>query len=141
MQVLVTAAASTTPATFLADLAAGTAQLHKERSNGTTRRLHFLAPGTEARELAEYIDAQRDNGLTMAAIAASLHLSTAATRRAYNDLTLTREFEELDAEEIEALLLGAEDLAEQAEPAVEGPCDWEGHDIAMDEHGMCPVCQ
>jgi hypothetical protein len=139
MQVLVTATASTTPATFLADLAAGTAQIHKERSNGTTRRIHFLAPGTEARELAEYVEAQRDNGLTMAAIAASLHLSAAATRRALNDLILTREFEEMDAEEIEGLLTGGEELAEDAQ--ADSPCDWEGHDTATDEHGFCPVCQ
>lgn len=121
MQVLVTAASTTTAATFLADLAAGTAQLHKERANGTTRRLHFLAQGTEARELAEFIDAQRDNGLTMAAIAASLHLSPAAARRAYNDLLLTREFEELDEEELAALLVGAEDLAEDAPTTTDEP--------------------
>jgi hypothetical protein len=112
MQVLVTAAATTTAATFLADLATGTAQLHKERANGTTRRLHFLAPGSEGRVLAEYVEAMRDNGQTMAQIAGGLHLSPAATRRAYNDLLLTREFEELDAEEIEALLVGAAELAE-----------------------------
>lgn len=135
MQVIVTAAASTTAATFLADLAAGTVQLHKERANGTTRRLHFLAQGTEARELAEYIDAQRDNGLTMAAIAQELHMSPAATRRAYNDLLLTREYEELEAEEVEALLEGGDDLAEDK------ACDWEGHDTAIEEHGFCPVCQ
>lgn len=133
MQVLVTAAASTTAATFLADLASGTAQLHKERSNGTTRRLHFLAPGSEARVLAEYIEAMRDNGQTMAQIAGGLHLSTAAARRSLNDLIITREFEEMDEEELEAMLLGAEDA--------EGACDWEGHDNAMDEAGMCPVCQ
>jgi hypothetical protein len=111
MNVLVTATSTATPATFLADLASGTVVLHKERDNGTTRRIHFLAPGTEARELAEYVEAQRDNGLTMKAISAELHLSTAATRRALNDLILTREFEDMDAEEIEGLLLGAEDLA------------------------------
>jgi hypothetical protein len=116
VQVLVTATANTTAATFLADLAAGTAQLHKERTNGTTRRLHFLAPGSEERVLAEYVDAMRDNGQTMAQIAAGLHLSVSATRRAYNDLVLTREFEELEAEEIEALLVGAEDI-ESAERA------------------------
>lgn len=132
---LISPAATTTPATFLADLASGTAQLHKERANGTTRRVHFLTQGTEARELAEYVEAQRDNGLTMAAIGAELHLSVAAVRRSLNDLILTREFEEMDAEEIEALLVGA------AETEVEGACDWEGHDIAMDEHGFCPVCQ
>ena len=117
MQVLITAAATTTAQTLLADLAAGTAQLHKERSNGTTRRIHFLAPGSEARELAEFIDAQRDNGLTMAAIAASLHMSPAAARRAYNDLLLTREFEELDAEELAELLLGAAELSEDTDQA------------------------
>jgi hypothetical protein len=132
--ILVTVAPTTTAATFLADLATGTAQLHRERGNGTTRRVHYLAPGTEARELAEYIEAQRDNDLTMAAISAELHMSPAATRRALNDLILTREYEEMDAEELADLLLGAEDLAE-------GSCDWEGHDTATDEHGMCPVCQ
>jgi len=138
MQVIVTTAATTTAATFLADLASGAVQLHKERANGTTRRIHFLAPGTEARELAEFIDVQRDNGLTMGAIAASLHMSPAAARRAYNDLLLTREYEELDTEEIEAMLLGAEDLDEGTEPFV---CTWEGHDTATEEHGFCPVCQ
>jgi AraC-like DNA-binding protein len=142
MQVIITTADTTTAATFLADLAAGTAQLHKERANGTTRRLHFLAPGSEARELADFIDAQRDNGLTMAAIAASLHMSPAAARRAYNDLLLTREYEELEAEEIEALLLGAEDLNEApVDTQADKACDWVGHDMAINEHGICPVCQ
>ena len=112
MQVLVTAAATTTAATFKADLAAGTVLLHKERANGTTRRIHFLAPGTEGREVGEYIELMRENGQTMAQIAAGLHMSVAAARRSLNDLAITREFEELEAEEIEALLVGAEEAAE-----------------------------
>lgn len=110
MQVIITTAPTTTATTFLAELAAGTVTLHKERANGTTRKLHFLAPGTEAREVAEYVEAQRDNGLTMAQISSELHLSAAATRRALNDLILTREYEEMDQEEIEGLLVGAQEL-------------------------------
>lgn len=119
MNVIVTAAANTTAATLLADLAQGTAQLHKERSNGTTRRVHFLAPGTKGREVAEFIEAMRDNDWPMARISAELHLSPAATRRALNDLILTREFEESDAEELAELLTGADEAEELAETKVD----------------------
>ena len=139
---LITATAATTADTFLADAAAGTVQFHKERGNGTTRRVHFLAEGTEARELADFILVLREDGASMKAVAAELHMSVAAVRRSLNDLLMTQELEAMDAEELADLLTGAEELADEATTA-EAPytCDWEGHADAMQEAGMCPVCQ
>jgi hypothetical protein len=139
---LITATSTTTPATFLADAAAGTVQFHRERGNGTTRRVHFLAEGTEARELANFILFCRENGAGMKTISADLHLSVAAVRRSLNDLLMTIELEEMDTEELADLLDGAAELEATEEPA-EAPfiCTWEGHEDAMQEAGMCPVCQ
>jgi hypothetical protein len=137
---LITAAATTTPATFLSDAAAGSVLFHKERGNGTTRRVHFLVEGTEARELANFILFCRENGQSMKLVASELHMSVAAVRRSLNDLLMTLELEAMDAEELADLLTGADELVE--EPA-EAPfiCTWEGHEDAMQEAGMCPVCQ
>jgi hypothetical protein len=116
--IILTPSATTTTATVLADLAAGTAQLHKERSNGTTRRVHYLAPGSQPREVAEFIEAMRDNEWTMRKIATELAMSVAATRRSLTDLIITREFEEADEEELAALLEGAEEAeAASTEPS------------------------
>ena len=110
---LITAASTTTTATFIADAAAGTVLLHKERANGTTRRLHFLVEGTEARELADFIQARREDGAGMKAISTELHMSVAAVRRSLNDLLLTQELEDMDNEELADLLAGAAELAEE----------------------------
>lgn len=118
---VITVTADTTPDTFLQDAATGTVRFHRERGNGTFRRIHFLAPETKERETAEYIVAMRDNGETMKAIARSLVMSVAAVRRMINDLIMTEELEAMDAEELADLLIGAEEATDApADTAVEG---------------------
>lgn len=109
MNILVTATTDTTAANLIADLTSGAARIFKERENGTTRRVHFLADGTEAREHAEWVAAQREEGRSMAAIAGELHISVSAVRRMLNDLALTEELEDMDAEDLAELLLGSEE--------------------------------
>lgn len=105
--VIVTTAPTTTPATFLADAAAGTVQFHAERGNGTFRKVHFLAEGTDERATAEWVAEQREANVTMRAIAAELHRSVPSVRRLINDLALTEEFEAMDSEELADLIKGA----------------------------------
>lgn len=118
-QISVTFAPTTTASTLIADLGKGEAELHAERSNGTFRRVHFLAEGTEARELAEYVAALREGNeednrepRTMKQIAAELHVSVPTVRRMINDLLLTQEMEEMDQAELEELLTGGEEAAD-----------------------------
>lgn len=111
--IAIAAPATTTAASVIADLTAGVAKVYRVRENGTFRRVHFLADGTEAREHAEWVAAQREEeGRSMKDIAAELNLSVASVRRMLNDLALTEEIEESEAEELEALLMGAEEAAE-----------------------------
>lgn len=121
MQLVITAPATTTD--FLAALTTGTAQVHSIREDGTTRRRHFLAG--EAREHAEWVRLQRTGqeadeaeGLeavtprSMASIAKEMHVSVAAVRRILVDLAITEEIEDMEAEELESLLVGADEVTE-----------------------------
>lgn len=121
MNIVITAPESTTPTTLLADLAAGTALLHKERENGTYRRVHFLADESTAREHAEWIAAQREDGVSMRALAAELHTSVSAIRRVLNDLILTEELEAMAEEELAEILKGAEEFEVPAEAFSDQP--------------------
>jgi hypothetical protein len=121
MNIVITAPESTTPASILADLAAGTAQLHKERENGTYRRVHYLADGSTAREHAEWIVAEREEGKSMKAIATELHTSVSAIRRVINDLLLTEELEHMEAEELAEMLRGAEEFEVPASAFADQP--------------------
>lgn len=112
MNILVTASSTVTPANFAAAAGLGMVVFHKERANGTLRKVHFLRPDSRDREIAEYIEGMRDNDKTISWIARDQHMSEAAVRRALSDLTLTREFEEMDEEELHGLLLGAHDFEE-----------------------------
>lgn len=110
--IAIAAPATTTAATILTDLAAGAAKVYRVRENGTFRRVHFLAEGTVGREHAEWVAAQREEeGRSMKDIAAEINMSIASVRRMLNDLAMTEELEESEEEELEALLLGAEDAA------------------------------
>jgi hypothetical protein len=117
MNIVITAP-NATPTALLADLAAGTAYVHKERGNGTYRKVHYLAEGTPAREYAEWIRAQRLGAVedsdaaprTMASIAAELHTSVSAVRRVLSDLALTEELEAMDQDELADLLTGGEEV-------------------------------
>lgn len=116
MDIVIAAPSKTvTPDSLLADLATGAAVIHKERGNGTFRRLHFLAPGSEARLHAEWVLAKRSEGIGMKAIANEMHTSVSAVRRVINDLLLTEEIEEMDQEDLEALLEGAVEATAEME--------------------------
>lgn len=101
---------TTTADTLLAEMAAGKVELHTQRDNGTFRKVHFLAEGTEAREHAEWVAAEREAGRTMKAIATEIHASVPSVRRMLNDLALTEEFEKMDAEELDELLRGGTEV-------------------------------
>lgn len=119
MNILVAATTDTTATNLIEHLTSGTAKIYKEREDGTTRRIHFLADGTKDREHAEWVVAQREEGTSMKAIAADLHVSVSAVRRMINDLALTEELEEMEAEDLAELLLGSEEDTTEAatEPA------------------------
>jgi hypothetical protein len=115
MNIVITTADQTTPDTLLAELAAGTAHLHKEREDGTYRRVHYLADGSQGREEAEWIAAQREGTedtapRSMRSIAEELNLSVSAVRRIISDLALTEELEAMDADELADMLRGAEEI-------------------------------
>lgn len=118
MNIVITAAPATTPASLLADLATGIAYLHKQRETGTYRKVHYLAEGTAAREQAEWIRAARTGDLevdgaaprSMRSIAEELHTSVSAVRRVLSDLALTEELEGMEADELEAMLTGGEEV-------------------------------
>jgi hypothetical protein len=105
--------------TMLKALAEGTVVLHKVRSNGTFRKVHFLADGTKEREVAEWVANERAEGKRMKDIAKDALLSVAAVRRILNDLALTEELEEAEADELDAMLQGAAELAAAEKDAIE----------------------
>jgi hypothetical protein len=117
MELVITATASATT-DLAASLAAGTAQVHSVREDGTLRRRHFLTG--KALEEALWVRAQREGqeadeaeGVSfiaargMASIARELHVSIAAVRRVLIDLAITEELEELDTDELDTLVQGS----------------------------------
>lgn len=99
---------------LVAEAAEGHVKFHTLRNNGTTRRIQFLAEGTADREVAEWVMAQRGEGVTMKTIAAEMHVSVPTVRRMINALLLTWEVED----EAEAILEGESFVAL---PTLEGP--------------------
>lgn len=102
---------TTTVETFQTEATEGKVKFHRERSNGTFRRVQYLAAGTAEREVAEWVAVQREEGKTMKAIAAEMHVSVPTVRRTLNALLLTQEIEEADAEDLQDLVFGAEYVA------------------------------
>lgn len=103
---------------LIAELAAGTAQLHTARANGSTRKRHFLADGTKERAEAEWIRVQRTGqdadaaeGIeaiaprSMRSIAEESLMSVAAVRRVLVDLELTEAIEDAEEDELFELLV------------------------------------
>lgn len=117
MELVITATVTTDIVTALVE---GKAQVHSVREDGTLRRRHFLSG--KALEEALWVRAQREGqeadpeeGVeaitprSMGSIAKELHVSIAAVRRVLIDLAITEELEELEADELEALLTGGAD--------------------------------
>ena len=113
---VVTTSTVVTAENLAAEAAQGNVKFHTLRNNGTTRRVQFLTEGTPEREVAEWVMAQRGEGVTMKTIAADMHVSVPTVRRMINALLLTWEVED----EAEALLDGV-DLN-----VVEGPAKADG---------------
>lgn len=110
--ITVTVTSDTTTENFRQFVTEGKVQFHRERANGTFRRVHFLADGTTEREHAEWLRAERENGRTMRALATETNYSIATLRRWLNDLALTESIEEADAEELADMIKGAYELDE-----------------------------
>lgn len=154
---------SAAPSPLAAACAAGTVKLFRLRGTGTVRRLPFLTDGSPAREVAEWYRMRVEEGASVRDIAAEAEVSKATVRRNLYALAVTESVEEGELDELwggpedtELVLAGGwgeddspeEDAANMpteapAEPAATEPfvCDWEGHASAVDEAGMCPVCQ
>lgn len=89
---------------FAEALASGKVQLYTVRGNGTTRHIPFYAEGSKDREVAEYVMEQREDGVSMKAIATELHLSVPSVRRMLNSLLLSEDVEEYGEEDIAEIL-------------------------------------
>lgn len=64
------------------------------RASGRRRYVPFLAPGTDARQRAEWAAAEQASGRTVGAVAEEWGVSLATARRALVALALTRDVEE-----------------------------------------------
>lgn len=89
-----------TPECFRDAVADGRVRLYLARENGTYRRVQYLAPGTDARSLAEWLREEKEGGATMRKLAGLIHQSVPQVRRTLNALALAEEVEEADQEEI-----------------------------------------
>lgn len=80
-------------ATLAQAAAAGNVRFYRERRNGTTRNLTYLAPGTAERAQAETVTKRREAGETIQAIASDLKVSVATVRRMEAALMLAQQVE------------------------------------------------
>lgn len=119
MELLITAAAETANDLAMA-LITGTAQVHSVREDGTLRRRHFLT--AEDMQVALWVRAQREGQTadeaegveaitprSMRSIAREMHVSISAVRRILIDLAITEELMDMDQDELEAMLAGADE--------------------------------
>lgn len=120
MELIITTATAHDTTDLIEALTAGVAQVHSVREDGTTRRRHFLT-GKDL-EVALWVRAQREGQTadeaegvpaitprSMASIAREMHVSIAAVRRILIDLAITEELEDMDQDELEAMLEGGEE--------------------------------
>jgi hypothetical protein len=105
-----------TVANFKDELAKGNVQFYRVRGNGTTRHIPVFAEGTKEFEQAEYVAEQREEGVSMKALATELHLSVPSVRRLINSYLLSDEVADYEPEDIEELLASAR----EEEPVAEG---------------------
>jgi hypothetical protein len=84
----------------LAMLDAGHLNAYSERANGTTRHLELCPVGSTRRDTAEWISEQVDEGRSLRAVAAELHVSVPTVRRALMALELTEEIEAGDWDQV-----------------------------------------
>jgi len=103
---------------LLADaVAAGRVKLYRQRSNGSTRRIAYLAPDSPAREVAEYLALRVDEGISVAVLAIDTDLSRPTIRRTLAALEWAEEIEDgewddMYADDVDALFVfGSDDEA------------------------------
>lgn len=101
---ILSAARGTTAANIVASplamLDAGHLAAYSERANGTTRHLELCPVGSTRRDTAEWISEQVDEGRSLRAVAAELHVSLPTVRRALMSLELTEEIEAGDWDQV-----------------------------------------
>lgn len=97
-------AEGTTVETFATALAEGKVRFYRVRENDTYRHVPYFAEGTKEREVGEWVLEQREEGVTMKAIATEMHVSVPSVRRLINAVLLAQEVEEYDEEDIADLL-------------------------------------
>jgi hypothetical protein len=83
-----------TPGVLAAAVAAGRVHLYRARRTGTLRRLTYLAPGSEEREVAEFLAYRLDEGTTIKDLAAEVGWRPLTVRRALWSLDLTGAIED-----------------------------------------------
>jgi hypothetical protein len=113
---------------FRQQAAEGNVQFYRVRGNGTTRHIPFFAEGTKDREVAEWVAEQREDGVTMKALATELHLSVPSVRRILNSLLLSEEVDEYEDEDIAEILAVANEGTEPevGEVMVPSEEEWDG---------------
>jgi hypothetical protein len=84
------------PGLLAAALAAGAVSLYRVRRSGTLRHLTYLAPGSEAREVAEWYAYRLDEGVTIKGLAAEAGTRPLTVRRALWALDLAEAVEDGD---------------------------------------------
>jgi FixJ family two-component response regulator len=109
--IAITATKPVTIDTFVEAVNTEAVKFHTVRSNGTTRRVRVLT--AEEREVANWVQAQREEGMTMKEIAKEMSLSVPSVRRLINRALLTEEVLEGDVEEQEEWVALAATVAPQ----------------------------
>jgi len=100
-----------------AAVAEGRIKLYRQRANGSTRRITYLAPGSTARDEAEYLAMRVDEGMSVAALAIDTDLSRPTIRRTLAALEWAEEIEDgewddMYADDVDALFVfGSDDEA------------------------------
>lgn len=83
-----------------AAVAAGTVALYRVRRTGTLRRLAYLAPGTTARQEADWYAMRLDEGATIKDLAAEAGVRPLTVRRALWALDLAESVEDGDLDDL-----------------------------------------
>jgi hypothetical protein len=74
--------------------------LYRQRGTGSFRRLPYLAPDTEAREVADWLALRREEGASVATIAAEAGCSRVRVRRTLVALDMAEAVEDGDLDEL-----------------------------------------
>lgn len=101
-----------TPRTFKAAAKTGKIQFYRVRRNGTTRHIPYLPPESKEREIAEKVEEERQNGVSVSELAAAMGISQPTVRRHIERLRFSRAIDKAKAAEIGTLIDSAIHLEE-----------------------------